>query len=231
MYTEELSARIQDEWLPNYLRDCGYEPGGYVPPAKPVGEEDALWFLRAIDNGVVELLPKARLRLPASPLNAMIFWEHSASQSPRRVTIHLEGILSAGMAARLHLDFGWPVPQLGFEYPPGEHAPGRRAFDLGGLSSDGSLRIAGEAKKSANELNHVLAVMARCASAGPHQHEPDEKGITNGHRKWQGLVRCQPAAFFTFGPDHDWSIFAASYPEDGVVVLEPASEDLLKFPR
>ena len=131
------------------------------------------------------------------------------------------------MAARLHLEFGWPVAQLGFEYPPGASLPGRRAFDLGALDPEGNLVLAGEAKKSAHELDHVLKVIHDCATRGEHEHAADEKSATNGHRKWQGLVRCRPRVFFTFGPDQDWSIFHVSYGAEGQVVLRPGTSDLL----
>ena len=73
MFTEAFHQRVQDEWLPQYLRDCGYEPGGYSPPSDEIAEADAQWFIRAMDDQVVELLPKARLKLPASSIKAMIF--------------------------------------------------------------------------------------------------------------------------------------------------------------
>ena len=229
MYASTLHRRIEAEWLPRYLSDYGYEAGGYITPTPGVAESDAEWFLRALDEGVVELLPKARLKLPGSSVKAMIFWQHSAAASPRRISLHLEGILSAGMAARLHLNFGWPVEQLAFEYPPGARLPGRRAFDVGALDGAGSLVLAGEAKKSAHELDHVLAVMRDCGSKGVHEHQPAENAVINGHRKWQGLVRCRPAVFFTFGPNEDWSIFQVAYASDGRVSFRYGERDLLSY--
>jgi hypothetical protein len=227
VYAEELQQRILNEWLPPYLVDCGYEPGGFSPPRTAISEDDARWFLAAIDQGVVELLPKARLLLPGSPIKAMIFWEGSTQRSPRPVTVHMEGVLSAGMAARLHLEFGWPVANLGFEYPP--RRPGRRAFDIAALGLDGSVQLAGEAKKSPRELDHVLSVISECGSAGAHEHSPTESGVKNGHRKWEGLVSCRPKVFFTFGPDEDWSVYSVTYLEEGELHLEPGSRDLLRY--
>jgi len=229
VYIDSFHRRVEKEWLPRYLDDCGYEPGGYSRPQDELADLDAKWFLRAIDEPVVDLLPKARLKLPASSVKAAIFWEHSKAITPRPITLHIEGVLSAGMAARLHVEYGWPIARLGFEYPPGERIPGRRAFDLGALSSEGILVLAGEAKKSARELDHVLKVIQECGAQGEHMHDPEEKGVTNGHRKWQGLVRCRPEIFFTFGPAEDWSIFAASYGPNGEVDLGTAGRDALQF--
>jgi hypothetical protein len=224
---ELLRARIQAEWLPRYLVDEGYEPGGYLGGEDALAEIDAHWFLRSIDEQIVTLLPKARLSLPASTVLATIFWEDSRATSPRPVSLHREGILSAGMAARLHVEYGWPVAQLGFEYPP-ERGDGRRAFDLGALDQAGKLILAGEAKNTKQELTRVLAVVEECGTKGPHEHGPDEKGRTNGHRKWQGLVRCRPDVFFTFGPGEDWSIFNVMYAADGRLSLEPGERALLR---
>jgi hypothetical protein len=225
---ELLRARIYDEWLPRYLADEGYEPGGYLGGEDALAEIDAHWFLQAIDDGIVTVLPKARLSLPASTVLAMIFWEHARASSPRPVSLHREGVLSAGMAARLHVEYGWPVAQLGFEYPP-ERGDGRRAFDLGALDPSGKLILAGEAKTTKNELTRVLAVMQDCGKKGPHGHAPDEKTRTNGHRKWQGLVRCHPKVFFTFGPDEEWSVFNVMYEAHGRLSLEPGERDLLRY--
>jgi hypothetical protein len=227
VYKEELLARLEEEWLPPYLADYGYAPGGYVPPRGEISKDDARWFLAGMDQGVVELLPKARLKLPASPVKAMIFWSGSTKVSPRPVTVHLEGILSAGMAARLHLEHGWSVDQLGFEYPP--RKPGRRAFDLAALAPDGSVRLVGEAKKSVKELDHVLTVIAECSVLGHHVHGSDERGVTNGHRKWEGLNACRPDVFFTFGPNDDLSVFDVTHGKDGTLRLQPGSRDLLTY--
>jgi hypothetical protein len=225
---ELFRSRIRDEWLPPYLADYGYEPGGYFGDVGNLTEIDALWFMRAIDEGVVTLLPKARLLLPASPIKATIFWEHSKAVSPRPISLHREGILSTGMAARLHFEFGWPVPQLGFEYPF-ERGDGRRAFDIGALTDDGKLLLAGEAKNARDELAHLLAVMNDCGMRGAHAHEPPEKNRTNGHRKWLGLIRCQPEVFFTFGPGEDWSTFRVSYDAGVRSTMTDGDKELLYF--
>jgi hypothetical protein len=227
-YLDVLRARIRDDWLPQYLLDEGYEGGGYLGGEEHLEEIDAQWFLRAIDEQIVTLLPKARLSLPASSVLAMIFWEHSRTTSPRPVSLHREGILSAGMAARLNLEYGWPIAQMGFEYPP-ERGDGRRAFDLGALDPFGSLALAGEAKKAQHELKRVLSVMQECGSSGPHEHDPEDKARINGHRKWQGLIRCRPSVFFTFGPGEDWSIFRVLFANDGRLALEPGDRELLRY--
>lgn len=220
--------RIRDEFLPQYLVDYGYEPGGYKASDQAVTPADAKWFLRALDEGVVTLLPKARLKLPASSVKAMIFWEHSRAVSPRPVGLHLEGVLSAGMAARLHFQYGWPIEQLGFEYPtrPG---PGRRAFDLGALDGGGDLILAGEAKNERGELDHVLEVMQRCAEAGDHTH-PKRHADQNGHNKWMGLMRCRPRVFFTYGPGEDWSVFEIAHGPDGRMSFREGPRELLRSP-
>jgi hypothetical protein len=157
----EFRRRIREEYLPSYLADCGYQPGGYRGGDEIIPSVEASWFLRALDEGIVQLLPKGRLKLPAGSVNAMIFWEHDAGASPRPVSLHIEGVLSAAMAARLQVEFGWPVEALAFEYPPGPRTPGRRAFDLGALES-GELVLAGEAKTRRAEMDHVLQAIDRC---------------------------------------------------------------------
>lgn len=220
--------RIREELLPQYLTDCGYESGGYKANDEAVTPSDAEWFLRALDERIATLLPKARLKLPASTVRAMIFWEHSASVTPRPVGLHLEGVLSAGMAARLHLKYGWPIEQLGFEYPtrPG---PGRRAFDLGVLDGAGDLALAGEAKNKRGDLDHLFKVIQRCAEAEKHEH-PRHHADLNGHNKWVGLLLCRPRVFFTYGPGEDWSVFEVNYGADGGLAFDEGSRELLRAP-
>lgn len=225
---EELARRIHDDWLARYLADYEREPGGYRGGEELISELDAMWFLRAFDEGIVRLLPKARMLLPASRIKAMIFWSGSTKVTPRPASLHREGILSAGMAARLHLEFGWPIASLGFEYPPDQPREGRRAFDLAAVEPSGEIALAGEAKKARHELDHLLQIMESCGQRGAHEHQRTERGVANGHRKWQGLVRCRPSVFFTFGPEEDWSIFSVEYGKDGSLALEPASSEQLR---
>ena len=158
----------------------------------------------------------------------MIFWEHSKRISPRPVGLHLEGILSAAMATRLHFEYGWPAEQLGFEYPPGARIPGRRAFDLAALNLSDDLALAGEAKNSRDDLDYLFDVMHRCSQMGEHQH-PRGDPSQNGHNKWMGLLRCRPRIFFTYGPGEDWDIFEMTYGAEGTLSFIKSSRDLLRF--
>jgi hypothetical protein len=221
---EEFRQRIRSQLLPTYLEDYGRTPGAYVDREERITSLDAAWFLRSIDEGIVAVESKARLKLPASRVKAMIFWSGSGGAT----SIHLEGILSAGAAARLHIEYGWPVESLGFEFPD-ERGPGRRAFDLGAVGPSKRLVLAGEAKKSKAELDRVIDVMQQCSSLDKHEHAKGHKD-QNGHRKMIGLVRCRPSIFWTFGPADDWSVFDVAYVGERRVELRPTGRDRLQHP-
>ena len=60
----------------------------------------------------------------------------------------------------------------------------------------------------------MLSVDQRVSLAGAHEHAPTERRVTNGHRKWEGMVACRPKVFFAFGPDEDWSVHSVAYLEE-----------------
>jgi hypothetical protein len=229
MSQKELSRRLIHEFLPAFLSgysEYGYDPEGeYAGGDELISEADAEWFLRSLDEGIVRVLPKARLNLPACSLNAEIFWTR-----PPPVRMHVESVLSASMAAHLVLEYGWPIDQLGFEFPPGPRSiPGRRAFDLVALDPDGQVVIAGEGKVKSRDLEKLITGMHTCATLGAHDH-PKRSADWNAHNKLVGLRRCSPSIFLVYGPNEDWTVFRVRALEGEELLLEEGELELLRFP-
>ena len=221
-YRGELRSRV-NQLLPDYHEAYGGKPRDFIDRIDDLSAEDARWTLRALDEGIVEILPKTRLRLPQSPIKTTLVWRNAGN-----VSFFIEGALSAGAAARLHFEFGWPVDTLGFESP---WKPYRRAFDLFAVHEGSMEYLAGEAKTANESVTRVVEEMQACGRLGVHEHPtPTSPIVINAHRKWGGLLRSKAPVFFAFGPGEDWQSFLVAYDEGVPVRFRPVTLDALVFP-
>jgi Family of unknown function (DUF6308) len=124
-----------------------------------------------------------------------------------RVALNREYLVQIGAFAELVLRHRWPARRVAFEYD---------AFDLAALAPDGSLVVAGEAKRDERLLDVMLAQLLSIS-------RPDvEEAITNAARKAAALVRLRPEVFWAVAPGvrraYDVTI------HDGVPFLAPRQE-------
>ncbi len=124
-----------------------------------------------------------------------------------RVTLNREYLVQIGAFAELVLRHRWPARRVVFEHD---------AFDLAALAPDGSLVVAGEAKRDQRLLDAMLAELTSIS------RQDVEQGMTNAARKAAALVRLRPGVFWAVAPGvrraYDVTI------RDGVPLLAPREE-------
>ncbi len=166
-----------------------------------------------------------RFRMPRSNAMEVLFWEHEKSITPRPITLWLEPVITIAAAARLHLDFGWPLDCIGMQSVD-------YAFDLIAFIPDRPEHeyIAGEVKPTAGQLRSMVKKMRGCCLEGAHSHCLDSAARRNAHRKWLGLARCHAPFFWAIGPAGQQEVFQVIYGENRPIELADTLESALGFP-
>ena len=118
-----------------------------------------------------------------------VFWAGERNLVPRPVLLSNETLLDVAIAGALHLDYGWPIENLGFQSRGYE-------FDVAAYEGD-ELVIAAESKARQREVGELASRIAECGRRGAH---PETECATierraqsiNHHRKYGGLVSLSP---------------------------------------
>lgn len=182
--------------LESLVRNClgalaptGGDPPSYVHPE--VTAEEATAFFRAIDSGLFVVEPDGQCRSqglragyycypllyrPQNAVNAVILWR--------------EWLTHAGVAAALHLDYGYPVDDIALDVD---------AFDVLVYSRSNRVHLAVEAKKSTKELDAMLAAM-KTLEGKPWLTQCNAPRLTNAAKKFRGLVALRPRFFLAVCP-------------------------------
>jgi hypothetical protein len=99
-------------------------------------EDESRCFARALDSGLVRVLPDGEFSLPGAAHN--LERPHLIGEDGHGgVTLHTEYLIHIGAYAELVLDHDWPPNQLAFDMG---------AWDLHGLRTDGTVALLMEAK-------------------------------------------------------------------------------------
>jgi len=180
----------------------------------------ARWFLRAIDEGVVDVLEG----YPTLP-------DGSHADGPfgnDKPILYREAFLETAAVGMLALDFGWRRESLTFQSPKAAAGKKPWAFDLLAFESDANatnVAIAGEAKWKQSDALNLLKGLKACVARGDHSEETCSEPL-NHHRKYQGLLDHRPNLLWIIGPDAFLGtpdlVFRVSEKAGGVVQLETA---------
>jgi hypothetical protein len=120
---------------------AGTRTPGTVQPAlglgsRGLGEDESRSFVRALDAGLVRVLPDGEFTLPGAAHN--LNRPHLIGEDGKGgMTLHTEYLIHIGAYAELVLDHDWPAARLALDMGP---------WDLHGLRSDGSVSLLMEAK-------------------------------------------------------------------------------------
>ncbi|HEX8897731.1 MAG TPA: hypothetical protein VF751_03455, partial [Chthoniobacterales bacterium] len=165
------------------------------------------------DRGQVvsELLPVA----PEEDVPKKIY--RIFSQEPVRLL--RENVCQLASAARLIFERGWLKQHVSLEPGREEHRATADHFDLLVRSPAGKIFIWVETRRSAVELNKLIADLRACSRRGPHGHE--DCGFPQNHPRHEFSVANQPACLLAVAPDNELA-FAVEC-RGSTLELEPLS--------
>ena len=158
--------------------------------------DEAVWFMRALDSGIVELGDSGECSLPSihrsgrKPTEPCLFGIRSGT------TVYLawrEYITQVGALATLVLDYGWPAKLVALD-------PRNWEFDVAGFESElptAHMHIAGETKKTHTELSRLVDQMVAASKA---RLTLGELGSSDGHKKYRGLLKERSSYFWAVAP-------------------------------
>lgn len=209
--------RLLAKWLPDYCADPkrGYAKEGFPAGETALTEEDARDFLRALNSDVAGFGERQFVKVGQRVSSETLFSEGRKMHSPRRPTLWLETVITVAAAARLHLDYGWPIDLLGMQSKD-------NAFDLMTFRAPDFTNedIACEVKKATREVDVLLRNLALCC-AGDHDESCLDAGKRrNAHKKWVALHARKPRLFWAVGPFPDSRVFEVMTIGDDIQLRE-----------
>lgn len=186
----------------------------------PLAEWEAKYFLLGLEddlfgvdeNGGVEseLLAHAG-ETEASQNDYRIF---SQEPPPRLLR---ENICQLATAAFLILERGWLKRHVALEPSRSEHRSTAYGFDLLVRSGAGKIFVWAEVKRSAVELEKLIADLRACSRRGPHA--PEDCGFPQNHPRHAFCVFAEPVYLWAVAPEAE--ICFAVKCEQSSIDLEP----------
>ena len=211
---------LEETLIPHFCSKASraVSPMGFRGDAARVSEIDTLDFMRGWEARLLPHIGGGLYRATASGASEQFFWEGRKFTVPRTFTLWLEPIITLGVLARMHLDFGWPRELIGTQSKPDW------AFDVIGRKSESdlNLRVAGEVKKSPREIDALIGHMQRFCHQSVSS-EPSKKAERNAFRKVQALRYHRPDVFWAIGPNRYEKAFSVEYLACGAIDLTPVS--------
>jgi hypothetical protein len=130
-----------------------------------------------------------------------------------------ENVCQLAAAARLVFERGWLRSHVSLEAGRTEHNATADHFDLLVRSPAGEIFIWVEARRSAVELNKLIADLRACSRRGPHAHE--DCGFQQNHPRHEFCMANQPLCLWAVAPEGE--MFFAIKCDGATVELEPLS--------
>jgi hypothetical protein len=204
---DRLGVLIRRRWLPAFV---AANPGTSVDAyhESPVLPQEAAGFLRALDSGVLLMAEDQEGRqtglgrLPGYRAYYCYPLLYRPVKALPDVYLWREWLTHAAVAARLHLDFGYPKHVLALE---------EDAFDVVVHGRQNEPLIAVEVKKSAKELTQMVERL-HVLSHGTFDPWCGEK-LSNSDKKYRGLLALRPPFFWAVSPELE-AVFDVTYSHD-----------------
>ncbi len=206
-----FTSRLTTEWLPAFCNDQRRKDSIYSFSAESikVSEFDVMNFMRALDHELVKDRGGGRYRCARSYAHEQIFTNGLKSKTPRSLTLWIEPVITIGTIARLGLDYGWPSEQLGMQSK--DWAFDFAVYELGSSEKE---YIAGEVKKTPQELDQMIENLQDFGRRGLIQCDFDDPKQINSFKKWIALRTRQAPLFWAVGPNDYTKLFAVEYRSD-----------------
>jgi hypothetical protein len=200
-WTNEL-----ERWLQQQYVELGRTMEQPVPLAglrisPPLGEGEAKYFLLGLEEGLFQLnqngevaSPLLRLNEETKPAPYQIFGSDFAS--PRLLR---EAICQLARASMLILEKGWLKSHVALEPGSDRHRTGGAGFDLLVRSPAGKVLVWIEVRRSAVELQKLIADLRACSRRGPHPRE--DCGFPQNHPRYEFGLYQMPDLLWAVAPD------------------------------
>lgn len=199
-------------------------PSGFRGSLTSLSDIDMADFLRGWEAQLLRPIGGGLYSASQGGASEQFFWSGSKAGMSRTFTISVEPVISLGVLARMHLDFGWPKKLIGTQTKP------KWAFDVFGYKSecDQAILIACEVKKSRKEIDALIGDM-RSFGRQPSLLGEHLKGAKrNAFMKVKALRDQTSRMFWAVGPARYEKVFSVQYLENGVVEFQADSTQALR---
>jgi hypothetical protein len=202
--TERDWAGELERWLQEgFARLC--EATGQRTPlsglriSPPLGEEEAKYFLLGLEEGLFELEEEGHIRSELLPPADELSGHRIFSHEPPAPRLLRENICQLATASLLIMKRGWLKRHVALEPSRPEHRSAAQGFDLLVRSAEGDIFIWAEVKRSAVELEKLIADLRACSRRGPHALE--DCGFPQNHPRYEFCIFHQPTYLWAIAPD------------------------------
>lgn len=191
------------------LTRTGESPPDYSRPKRDVTPGEAMGFFRAIDRGFFDVEPDGRCR----PLGLRAGYYcypllYRPLRAENRVILWREWLTHAAVVASLHLDYRYPRRDIALDVD---------AFDALVYSPSNQPLIAVEAKKTAAELEKMLAEL-NAFQGRTWELRCDAPRLSNAAKKFRGLLALRPKYFLAVAPGDSYA-YQIGYPKTETATL------------
>ena len=184
----------------------------------PLAEWEANDFWRGVDENLFGVNERGEIQsdlLRADEAGSEARPYRIFSAEPTRVL--RENICQLATAARLIFERGWLPRHVFLEPGRPEHHSNADSFDLLVRSPEARIFIWAEVRRSAAELEKLIADLGACSRRGPHAHK--DCGFPQNHPRHEFCMESKPSCLWAVAPDGEM-VFAVN--RDGAALtLEP----------
>jgi hypothetical protein len=227
----EFDEILFNHLIPEY-QSLGYLKGidaVFNDKERHFSDADASYFVEAFKNGLINHVGRSRYKAPMSGATEGFFNSGPSTESPRTFYLAQEVIITVGVLARLHLDYGWPKELLGAQSKDW-------AFDaVAFMPNSVTEHIACEVKKTASEVDKLLMFVNEICDADVMLSDSESRLLRpdklNAYRKVRSLLRNKVPIFWAVGPDGFGQVFEMEYPTEGRVKLNRSDQAVLRYTR
>jgi hypothetical protein len=189
-----------------------------------LGAEEAKYFLLGLDEGLFGLEEEGHVQGELLPLSG----DASAKENSYRIFSHegsaprllRENICQLATASLLVLKQGWLKRHVALEPSRQEHRATAHGVDLLVRSAGGQIFIWAEVKRSAVELQKLIADLRACSGRGPHAHE--DCGFPQNHPRYEFCLFYKPTYLWAVAPDAE-ICFKVEFNQDSIELEEMTS--------
>lgn len=168
-----------------------------------LGQEEAKYFLLGLEEGLFALDEQGHVQSELFPSpgeantqqnNYRIF-----SDDPPAPRLLRENVCQLATASRLILKRGWLKRHVSLAPSSKEHRATAHGVDLVVRSAAGKILIWAEVKRSAVELQKLIADLRACSRRGPHAHH--DCGFPQNHPRYEFCTSSRPSYLWAVAPD------------------------------